>query len=150
MRTHVFVLTCLALFCLPAFGSALAPPLPPSVTVTLEIDASAYPVLAESKTCVVDVPEGSDGKVMLTAATASGCIAGWSATYSPTVGAFFLDSVDGRRAFCDTPLWLVHCTYWNLGVNGAPSSTGIDGWAAANGDSYSFTYDRSFAGLPVP
>jgi len=148
MKTTTFVL--LALLAIPIPASAVAPPLPPDVTVTLQIDATAYPLIPESKTCVVSVPEGSDGKVMLTAATASGCIAGWTATYSATVGAFFLDGVDGRRALCDTPLWLVHCTYWNLGVNGVSSSTGIDGWSAAEGDSYSFTYDRSFAALPIP
>ena len=140
------VVLCLLMTTLP-----LASALPcPWVHVTVEIDASAYPLLPETKTCEVDVPAGSDGKVVLTAATASGCIAGWTATYSPTVGAFFVDGVDGRRAVCDTPVWLVHCTYWFLSVNGEASLSGVDGWSAAEGDAYGFTYDRQFAGLPIP
>ena len=150
MKTRTLLLACLV--ALPLLPAAHAQALPPEVTVTLRIDASEYPLLPTygTKTCVVSVPEGSDGKVMLTVATARGCIAGWAGTYSPTVGAFYLDALDGRRAFCDTPLWLAHCTYWGLSVNGAGSSTGIDGWSAAEGDEYGFTYDRSFAGLPIP
>ncbi|GEM_PF-3837208 len=146
MRTHLIAL----LLLLPVPAALALPPGGPTVHVTLEIDATAYPLIPEAKTCAVDVPAGSDGKVILTAATASGCIAGWSATYSPTVGAFYLDGVDGRRAVCDTPVWLVHCTFWFLSVNGVGSATGIDGWSAADGDVYGFTYDREFAGLPIP
>lgn len=124
-------------------------PLPPLVTATLEIDASAYPLIPETKTCVVRVPAGSDGKALLTAATATGCIAGWTGTYFPGLG-FFVDGVDGRRAVCDTPVWLVHCTFWFLSVDGEGSATGVDGWRAAEGDVYGFTYDRSGAGLPAP
>ncbi|MEA3199113.1 MAG: hypothetical protein QOE90_541 [Thermoplasmata archaeon] len=139
----------IALLTTVPLGAALPPPLA-TVHVTLQVDASAYPLIPESKTCEVEVPAGSDGKVMLTAATASGCIAGWTATFSPTVGAFYLDGVDGRRAVCDTPVWLVHCTFWFLSANGQPSDVGIDGWRAAEGDTYGFTYDREFAGLPSP
>lgn len=148
MRTILIALLTILPLALPA-AHALPPPLE-TVHVTLQIDASAYPLIPETKTCEVDVPPGSDGKVMLTAATASGCIAGWSATYSATVGAFFVDGVDGRRAVCDPPVFLVHCTFWLLSVNGAESQTGVDGWSAAAGDTYGFTYDREFAGLPSP
>jgi hypothetical protein len=140
--TRKAVLATLALLALP-----LATALPTFVTVTLEVDASEYPLIPTQKSCEVRVPAGSDGKVLLTAATASGCIAGWTGTYSPTVGAFFVDGVDGRRAVCDAPVWLVHCTFWSLRVNGALSATGVDGWAAAEGDAYGFTYDRTFAGV---
>jgi hypothetical protein len=149
MRTTLIALLMLAPLALPG-AHALPPPPLTMVHVTLQIDASAYPLLPETKTCGVDVPPGSDGKVMLTAATLSGCIAGWSATFSPTVGAFFLDSVDAHRAFCDPGVDFVHCTFWALSVNGADSQTGIDGWRASDGDTYGFTYDREFAGLPSP
>ncbi|HEX2022739.1 MAG TPA: hypothetical protein VHH36_08490 [Candidatus Thermoplasmatota archaeon] len=146
MRSATAFLAAL-LIALPTAASACL--LPPLVTVTLEIDATAYPLIPESKTCDVEVPEGSDGKVLLTAATAQGCIAGWTGSYFPGLG-FFVDGVDGRRAVCDTPVWLVHCTFWLLRVNGDFAATGIDGWAMADGDVYNFTYDRSGAGLPAP
>jgi hypothetical protein len=148
MRTILIALLLTSLLTLPSIHA-----LPPPVTlvqVTLEIDATDYPLIPESRACDVAVPEGSDGKVMLAAATASGCIAGWTGTYSPTVGAFFVDGVDGRRAVCDPPVFLVHCTFWFLSVNGGASGTGVDGWRAAEGDAYGFTYDRTYAALPIP
>lgn len=137
----------LATLVLLAFAPLAVALVPPLVTVRLDVDATAYPLIPESKSCDVAVPEGSDGKVLLTAATAKGCIAGWTGTYSPTVPGFFVDGVDGRRAVCDTPVWLVHCTFWSLSVNGASSLTGVDGWSARQGDAYGFTYDRTFAGV---
>ena len=132
------------------------------VAVTLEIDALAYPVKdgalpPERKTCHVQVAHDADGIDMLTQAVLDQCILAWTASAFPGVdptnprGWLFLDSIDGRRAVCDPPAYLVHCTFWSLSVNGASSGTGIGGWRAQQGDVYGFTYDRTFAGLaPLP
>lgn len=118
---------------------------PTTVVVTLLIDATQYPHVPAASVvrCDVEVPAGADGKAMLTQATLDRCIAGWTATYFVGQG-FFVDAIDGRRAVCDTPAWLVHCTFWALSVDGAASPTGVDGWTAAEGDVYGFTYTRVY------
>lgn len=145
MTTHAALL---ALVLLAAATPVAAAQVPDLVAVTLVVDATRYPLLPEAKTCDVLAPEGADGKLILAAATAQGCIAGFTGSYFVGLG-FYLDGVDGRRAVCDTPVWLVHCTYWAVTENG-DGSTGIDGWSAAEGNVYALTYDRSFAGLPIP
>jgi hypothetical protein len=150
-KTHILLLP--ALLLLPAAGAGHA-----LVTVTLDVDATAYPLdsaalPAETKTCAVQVLHGADGVDMLNQAVLDGCILGWTASAFPGVdptnprGWLFVDSLDGRRAVCDPPVYLAHCTFWSLSVDGSPSGTGIGGWRAQDGDVYGFTYDRTFAGV---
>ncbi|HVL47803.1 MAG TPA: hypothetical protein VM889_04530 [Candidatus Thermoplasmatota archaeon] len=105
--------------------------------------------------CDVVVRKGSDGGVILDAAVAAGCLESWTWCRDAGNGRF-VTSLDGRygdgrhdangdpcpSVFAPgkgvgTGLTLV---FWSIHLNGEPAASGIDGYAAAEGDVYEFEY----------
>lgn len=126
MRT-LLALSALALLSAPlAAGDAIV-----LVRLDLTLGHHALPAL---KSCTVGVVAGSDGGAVLDAATASGCISGWSHdTYGG--GKRFVTCVDG---LCQQP-----GTFWAFYVDEAlpcGGACGIDDVQMLGGEAVEFAY----------
>lgn len=135
-------------------ATAQVPPVPLLISVSLSIDASAFPVsvLRESKTCNVLTLPSVPVSALLDLATVQGCIAGWTWIVYPSsvTGLYgrFVTGIDGRLANCDLYLpWFLltgqappFCTFWGFTVNGNFAEHGVDFEFVQPGNSYGFGY----------
>jgi hypothetical protein len=85
--------------------------------------------------CGVTVLAGANGGDVLESALENGCILEWD--FDEFDGDRFVSSIDGLRGLC--PLWPDVCFFWLFSINDTPASHGIDGYAAADGDTVTFT-----------
>ncbi|MHB8512649.1 MAG: hypothetical protein ACYDCC_10770 [Actinomycetota bacterium] len=116
-----------------------------AVTLTFSVGEPAT-TAAVFATCHVSVPAGSNGIAMLNAAVSTGCINSYDTLKDPTYGDFLLavDHIRGAHEASDV-------TYWRTTVNGAGATVGIDGYHAALGDVYGFSYTTWLGCLtPLP
>lgn len=113
-----------------------------NVTVYLSVNYSGF-ASAQGQTvaglCPVSVPANGNGGDVLDAAVSEGCITSWSWTTFPSVTGRFVTCISGVCAGAHPPDAL--CWYWIIHENGPPADTGIDGYQAADGDSYAFSFD---------
>ena|SRR5581483_7094146 len=122
---------------LPAVGATTG-----TVHVTLSLTAG-YHGLPSYKSCGLDVPEGANAGDVLDAATAAGCISGWSYDHYGT--SRFVTGIDGIDAQTGT--------FWALYVNEAlpdGGNAGIDDTHAAEGDNVEFVYADYFTPFTLP
>ena len=119
-----------------------------NVGVTLRISTLTY--ANADKSCAVSVPAGSNGIAVLSAATASHCISGY--TLQSFTGGHFLDCVDdgvnGNRCGDPAPSYL---RYWAMRLQCTATAYGVDDYKAVAGDELTFSYEVSWAyGVPTP
>lgn len=147
----------LALLVLPP--AAQAPP--PTVTVTLSVDASLTAPFTEptfTVSCSVTVAAGSKAAAVLDQAKADGCIGNWtSIDYGGSLGRYLTgitaagssDSTDARNAatiryFCGAlashPGGALLYSFWGFAVGGNAPDVGIDSYTIADGDTVAFHY----------
>lgn len=98
-------------------------------------------------TCAVTVPAGADGSAVLDEALATSCITEWG--YTEYSGGHFLQSINGVEGKSLDPVCITVCGYWELSVNGASVSYGLDAYHAAEGDAFGATYKNVNAWLMV-
>lgn len=116
----------------PAVGGAAG-----TVQVTLELREN-HLLLPTTVSCAVTVDAGADAGAVLDAATASGCISGWTHGSDPTYGRF-VTSVNGKSESAGF--------YWAYLENGRAASHGIDFASAAEGDVFGFAYADYATGI---
>ncbi len=116
-----------------------APAQAANVKVTLKVTFGEPLVSVPYKTCVVYVPELSNGAKVLNTAKAKGCITSWtSKTF--TFGRFVtcIDGICGNAAM-----------YWRMTENGQFTNYGIDGFRANRNDVLGFSYTTWVTCFPV-
>lgn len=130
----------------PAPG-VIADPFPTGapVTVTLTLNASAYPVanLAETKSCIVTVPSQAKVSNALDQAVSDDCFNSWIGTTCASCitngWGRFVASIDGRTADCNG--WAVGaCSYYLYDDNDVGASVGVDILQVQDGHTYTFVF----------
>ncbi len=153
MRAVTIAIPLALLLVLPAVAAEA------TVSVHLRVDVHT---LAPLRECDVTVPAGSNGRVVLAAAVAAGCIDSYEIREYSFGGA--VRCIDGVCWACtpDATAPLVGrvgevCpAYWAMLENGTYTAYGVDGFRAANGDVLQFSYEflplwvTYFLPVPLP
>lgn len=131
-KRTAFVRTVAAFALVAAVVAGASPAAAANVTVTLRLSAGAY--AAAFETCNVSVVAGGNGRAVLSAAVASGCID----SYQTSFGGAYLTCVDpGAAELCELGSGLV--TFWAVYEDGVMSD-GIAAFRAAAGKELGLSY----------
>lgn len=107
------------------------------VHVTLEL-RETHMLLAPTTVCHVQVEAGDDAGDVLDAATAAGCISGWTYASDPTYGRY-VTGVNGKSESAGF--------YWAYLEGDEPATHGIDFASADEGDVFGFGYADYATGI---
>ena len=125
-RAFTFTLATVAIV-VTSFGGARAA----TVSMTLDVTALQPFAAVPLASCDVVVASGSDAVVVLDAGVQTGCIDSYEVTSDPQFGRFLS---------CINDICGTDATYWRMGLDGAVTPYGLDGYEASGGDALEFSY----------